>query len=49
MVIATPEEQAAAKEKVKPLFEQYIQKMKEKSLPGDEVVKFCTDYIAAHP
>ncbi|MFH0729581.1 MAG: TRAP transporter substrate-binding protein [Pseudomonadota bacterium] len=49
MVIATPEEQAAAKEKVKPLFEQYIQKMKEKKLPGDEVVKFCTDYIAAHP
>jgi TRAP-type transport system periplasmic protein len=49
MVTAAPEEQAAVKEKVKPLFEQYIQKTKEKGLPGDEVVKFCTDYIAAHP
>jgi DNA-binding transcriptional regulator YhcF (GntR family) len=48
-VIASQEEQAAAKEKVKPMFVQYIQKMKEKGLPGDEVVKFCTDYIEAHP
>ena len=45
MKTATPEEQAAVKQAVKPLFDQYIQKTKEKGLPGDEVVKFCFDYI----
>lgn len=49
MVIASPEEQAAAKEIVKPMFVQYIQKMKANGLPGEEVVKFCTDYIEAQP
>jgi TRAP-type C4-dicarboxylate transport system substrate-binding protein len=49
VVVATPEEQAAVKEKVKPMFDQYIRKMKEKGLPGEEVVKFCSEYIATHP
>jgi TRAP-type transport system periplasmic protein len=49
MQVATAAEQAAVKEKVKPLFDQYVQKMKEKGLPGAEVLKFCFDYLAEHP
>lgn len=49
ILIATPQEQAATKEKMKPLFDNYIQKAKAKGFPGDEVVKFCVDYIATHP
>ena len=49
MVSQTPKQLSVVKEKGKPPFDQYIQQMKEKGLPGEEVVKFCMDYIATHP
>jgi len=42
------EEQARWKAKAEPLFEKYVKKMKEKNLPGDEVLKFARDYLKAH-
>ena len=32
--------------KVKPIPEEYVKAMKEKNLSGDEVLKFCKDYLA---
>ncbi|MFH0725105.1 MAG: TRAP transporter substrate-binding protein [Pseudomonadota bacterium] len=46
---ASAEEQVAVKEKLKPVFANYVQKTKDKGLPGDEALKFCVDYLAAHP
>ena len=34
---------------MKPIQEKYVKAMKAKSLPGDEALKFCLDYIKAHP
>jgi TRAP-type C4-dicarboxylate transport system substrate-binding protein len=42
------EEDARWAEKVKPLFNEYVKEMKEKGLPGDQVLKFCVDYLKAH-
>jgi TRAP-type transport system periplasmic protein len=33
-------------EKAQPLFEEYVKKMKDKNLPGDEALKFVRDYLA---
>lgn len=49
IVTVPPEVEAATREKVKPMLDDYVQKMKAKGLPGDEVLKFCLDYIASHP
>ncbi|MFH0730290.1 MAG: TRAP transporter substrate-binding protein [Pseudomonadota bacterium] len=49
ILTATPEERAIMKEKMKPLFNDYVKKTKAKSLPGDEVVKFCQNYLASQP
>jgi TRAP-type C4-dicarboxylate transport system substrate-binding protein len=35
-------------EKAEPLFDEYVRKMKAKSLPGDEVLKFARDYLKKH-
>jgi len=31
--------------KVKPIVDEYVQTMKSKNLPGEEVLKFCQDYL----
>jgi len=32
--------------KVQPIIDEYVKTMNEKKLPGDEVLKFCKDYLA---
>jgi len=44
-----PEEEANTAAKMKPVLDAYVQKMKEKNLPGAEALKFCQDYIKTHP
>ena len=39
------EEEAKWVEKAQPIFDDYVKKMKEKSLPGDEALKFARDYL----
>jgi TRAP-type C4-dicarboxylate transport system substrate-binding protein len=45
----SPEESARWTAKAQPLFERYLQKMKENKLPGDEVLKWVRDYLKANP
>ncbi|MCX5810057.1 MAG: TRAP transporter substrate-binding protein [Proteobacteria bacterium] len=39
------EEQARWVEKAQPIFDDYVKKMKEKGLPGEEALKFARDYL----
>jgi TRAP-type transport system periplasmic protein len=39
------EEEAKWVEKAEPLFAEYVKKVKEKGLPGDEALKFVRDYL----
>jgi len=48
-VTATKEQEAAAREKVKPLLDKYVENSEAKGLPGNEVLKFCLDYLKTHP
>lgn len=32
--------------KMQPIIDEYVKNMNEKKLPGDEVLKFCKDYLA---
>ena len=43
------EENARWVAKAQPLFDRYVKKMKAKGLPGQEVLKFCREYIKTHP
>ncbi len=43
------QEHARWKAKAEPMFNDYIKKMKEKGLPGAEVVKFIRDYLKKNP
>jgi TRAP-type transport system periplasmic protein len=49
VVRVSKEEQAKWAEKMKPIFDDYVKMTKSKGLPGDEALKFCLDYIKAHP
>jgi TRAP-type C4-dicarboxylate transport system substrate-binding protein len=46
---ATPEEEAKMRERMKPILDAYVKSMKEKSLPGEEVLKWCQDYLKTAP
>jgi TRAP-type C4-dicarboxylate transport system substrate-binding protein len=46
---ATPQEEAQMQERMKPVLEAYVKAMKEKDLPGDEVLKFCQEFLKANP
>ena len=35
-------------EEMQPILNQYLKETKEKGLPGEEVLKFCKDYLKAH-
>ncbi len=46
---ATPEEEAKMRERMKPILDAYVKSMKEKGLPGEEVLKWCQDYLKTAP
>jgi TRAP-type C4-dicarboxylate transport system substrate-binding protein len=45
VITLSAEEQARWYSKAEPLFADYVKKMKEKGLPGDEVLKWARDYL----
>jgi TRAP-type C4-dicarboxylate transport system substrate-binding protein len=45
VITLSPEENARWAKAAEPLFEDYVKRMKEKNLPGDEVYKFAREYI----
>lgn len=45
VIKATPQEEAAVAEKMKPLFTKYVKDTQEKGLPGEEALRFCQEYI----
>jgi TRAP-type C4-dicarboxylate transport system substrate-binding protein len=48
--VTVPEkEQAATAEKMKPIWDNYVNMAKSKGLPGDEALNFCLDYLKNHP
>jgi len=49
VVTISPDEVRISVEKMKPLLEAYVKRMKEKGLPGEESLKFCQDYLKTHP
>jgi TRAP-type transport system periplasmic protein len=49
VITLSAQEQARWKAKAEPLYAKYVSKMKEKNLPGDEVLKFALDYLKKHP
>jgi len=49
IVEAAPDEEAKMRERMKPLLEAYMKSMKEKGLPGEEVLKWCLDYLKTAP
>jgi TRAP-type C4-dicarboxylate transport system substrate-binding protein len=48
-VPASKEQVAKAHEKMKPIMDEYLQRMKAKNLPGEEALKFCEDWLRANP
>jgi len=46
---ASKEQVAMAREKMKPIIGDYLQRMKAKNLPGDKALKFCEDWLKANP
>jgi TRAP-type C4-dicarboxylate transport system substrate-binding protein len=47
-IVLPEEEQRRWGEKVKPLADEYVEKMKKLGLPGEEALKFAIDYIKTH-
>jgi TRAP-type C4-dicarboxylate transport system substrate-binding protein len=48
-VKVSKQEEAKVAEKMKPILDEYVKTMKAKGLPAAEALKFCQDYIKAHP
>lgn len=48
-VTVSEKDQAATVEKMKPIWDIYVQMAKSKGLPGDEALKFCREYLKSHP
>ncbi|MBI5586473.1 MAG: TRAP transporter substrate-binding protein [Deltaproteobacteria bacterium] len=46
---ASKADEAKVAEKMKPIFPEFVKDMKAKGLNGEEVLKFCLDYIKTHP
>lgn len=49
IVMASPEEQVIMKKKMQPILDAYVASMKEKGLPGEEVLTWCLDYLKTAP
>jgi TRAP-type C4-dicarboxylate transport system substrate-binding protein len=47
-ITLSAEEQRRWGEKVKPMAEEYVQKTEKLGLPGEEAIKFSTEYIKTH-
>jgi pseudouridine-5'-phosphate glycosidase len=45
----SPAEVEITREKMKPVLADYVKRMKEKGLPGEESLKFLQDFIKSHP
>jgi TRAP-type C4-dicarboxylate transport system substrate-binding protein len=48
-VVISKEEVSATIQKMKPLLDAYVAKMKTLGLPGEQSLKFCTDFLRANP
>ena len=48
-VPASKEQITKAHEKMRPIMNEYLQRMKAKNLPGEEALKFCEDWLRANP
>ena len=48
-ISVSKEETARWTERMKPAYDQYINNMKAKGLPGAEALQFCRDYIQKNP
>ena len=46
---ASKADEAKVAEKMKPIFPEFVKDLKAKGLAGEEVLKFCLDYIKTHP
>jgi len=44
----SPQESVRWAASAHPLLDEYVKSMKAKNLPGDEVLKFCLDYLKSH-
>jgi TRAP-type C4-dicarboxylate transport system substrate-binding protein len=49
IVKASPEETAEMKERMQPVLSAYVASMKEKGLPGEEVLTWCQSYLKTAP
>jgi DNA-binding transcriptional regulator YhcF (GntR family) len=43
------EEETKMRERMQPVLDAYVKSMKEKGLPGEEVLKWCQDYLKTAP
>jgi TRAP-type C4-dicarboxylate transport system substrate-binding protein len=48
-VKVSKEEEAKTAAKMGPVRDKYVQEMKAKNLPGEEALRFCQEYLKAHP
>lgn len=48
-VIASKEETAETHKKMKPIFQDYVTRMKAKGLPGEAALEFCLNYLRTNP
>jgi TRAP-type transport system periplasmic protein len=49
VVEVSKEEQDKTREKMKPILNEYVKSANAKGLPGEEALKFCLDWLKAHP
>ncbi|MDD3847553.1 MAG: TRAP transporter substrate-binding protein [Syntrophorhabdaceae bacterium] len=48
-IALSKEEDARWAKKVRPVIDEYVKELNAKGLPGEEALKFCLDYLKAHP
>ncbi len=48
IISLSKEEDARWAAQVRPLLDEYANNMKSKGLAGDEVLRFCLDYLKSH-
>ena len=49
LIEVSKEEQDKTKEKMKPIINEWVQTKKAMGLPAEEALKFCLDWLKAHP
>jgi TRAP-type C4-dicarboxylate transport system substrate-binding protein len=48
LITLTKEEEARWEAQMRPILDDYVKEMKAKNLPGDQVLKFCLDFLKAN-